>query len=172
MSAQADRRIGLFFELLDVDRNGRIDVNDFALLAERLVKSVPDGRPEAREALVAACRSFWTALAAESDADGDATVTVDEFRASVSSPGRFAEVVEEYADAVAGYGDPDGDGLVTRVDFVAMTAAAGFDRGKSGELFDVLSASSDRVPREVWYECIRDYYTGARENTPGNVVVG
>ncbi|MEU6149028.1 calcium-binding protein [Actinosynnema sp. NPDC047251] len=171
MSSEAARRIELFFELLDVDGNGHIDAHDFVLLADRLVRSVPGARPDAREALVVACGSFWAALAAEADDDDDVTVTLDEFRASVSSPDQFADVIEEYADAVSRFGDPDGDDFVTRADFVAMTTAAGFDRDKSGELFDALGATADRIPKHVWYECIRDYYTGAKTSTPGNVMV-
>ncbi|ONK12631.1 EF-hand domain-containing protein [Streptomyces sp. MP131-18] len=173
MRAEAISRVKLVFSLLDANGNGRIEAEDFDLMARRVTEAAQDSGEPAKSALRDAFRRYWATLSDELDADGDGGVDFDEYTACVLSPERFDETVTGFAEALAALGDPDGDGLVERDRFVALMEAIGFERANIDALFDAFGPSAaDRIPVATWAEGIKDYYAPDKADIPGDRLVG
>ncbi len=83
-----------------------------------------------------AFQRYWETPEAELDGDGDGRITLEEYRACVLAPERFAGTVREFARAPAALGDPDGDGVIERPLFTALMRAVGFAGPNIEALFD------------------------------------
>ncbi|MDT0447056.1 EF-hand domain-containing protein [Streptomyces johnsoniae] len=173
MRAEAISRVKLVFSLLDVNGNGRIEAEDFELMAQRVAEAAHDSAEPAKSAMNDAFRRYWATLSAELDADRDGGVDFDEYTACVLSPERFDETVTGFAEALAALGDPDGDGLVERDRFAALMEAIGFERANIDALFDAFGPSdADRIPVVTWADGIKDYYAPDKAGIPGDHLVG
>lgn len=149
----------LIFTLFDADGNGVLEPADFALMAERVVRAVPDAGGAQKAAARAAFRRYGDTLAAGLDADGDGRVTREEFTACVLAPERFEGTVAEFAGALSQLGDLRGDGRVERPVFMAMMLAIGFAPANIAALFAALGPDGgDRVAAAAWDASIRDFY--------------
>ncbi|MBW4717173.1 EF-hand domain-containing protein [Saccharothrix obliqua] len=173
MRDAAVERVSLVFSLFDANGTGRLDQEDFELMAGRVV-AVADGSPEEdKQAVVAAFRGYWDVLLATLDADGDGEVTWAEFRACVLSPERFDATVAVFADALSRLGDPDGDGLVERPRFLALMRAIGFAEPNVHALFDALGPSAaDLVEVDAWRQAIVEFYAPDKDGIAGDRLVG
>lgn len=118
-SAAYEREISSRFLVLDQDRNGAIDREDFhraaaALLAEFGVTA----RSEKGQELYGGAEAFWQGLAGIADVDGDQRVTRQEFVTGAvkrlrDSPARFAEIARPFLHAAVAVMDRDGAGPTT-----------------------------------------------------------
>ncbi|MFJ6212326.1 EF-hand domain-containing protein [Streptomyces sp. NPDC092296] len=173
MRAEATNRVKLIFSLLDANGNGVLDSDDFELMASRVIAAAADSDDAAKDALVAAFRRYWATLATELDADGDGTVSFEEYAACVLSPERFEGTISAFAESLAALGDPDGDGQVERPLFVALMTAIGFERPNIDALFEAFEPSeSDRIEVATWVVGIEDYYRPDKAGIPGDHLVG
>lgn len=173
MRTEALDRVGLVFTLFDVDGNGRLEANDFELMARRVVQAAPDADEGQRRAMVTAFRRYWTTLLTELDANHDGMISFDEYTACVLSPERFDETIAEFAEALAALGDPDGDGLIERPVFIALMTAIGFALPNINMLFDAFEPdANDRITVPVWVAAIKEYYGPDIAGTVGNHLVG
>jgi len=159
MRPEAVERVRLVFTLFDADGNGAIEADDFELMASRVVAAVPEADAARRNAMVAAFRTFWRALAEDLDTDGDDKVSLEEFQAVVLDPRRFDAAVAEFAEALTAVADPDGDGMVEQPTFVAVMTAIGFALANIKTLFNALDpAGPERASVPAWAEAIKEYY--------------
>jgi Ca2+-binding EF-hand superfamily protein len=173
MRTEAIDRVRLVFSLFDANGNGWLDVDDFELMARRVVLAAPEAGEPAKKAMTAAFRRYWATLASELDVDSDGRVTLDEYVDRVLSPERFDGTIADFAESLAALGDPDGDGLVERPAFMALMAAIGFDRANINSLFDAFSPSeTDQIEAAVWAAGIKDYYSPDMTAIPGDHLVG
>ncbi|MFJ9211450.1 EF-hand domain-containing protein [Streptomyces sp. NPDC102264] len=173
MRTEALNRVKLVFTLFDVNGNGHLEADDFDLMATHVVRAVPGADDTAKNAMVAAFRTYWTTLVAELDADRDGKVSFDEYTACVLSPERFDEAVNEFAESLAALGDLKGDGLIRRPTFAALMTAIGFRLANIHALFDAFGPTdADRIARATWAEGIRDYYHPDKAGIPGDHLVG
>ncbi|MEW2519381.1 EF-hand domain-containing protein [Actinacidiphila alni] len=173
MRTEATDRVRVIFSLLDANGNGVLDPDDFELMGQRVVAAVPDADSAAKDAMVSAFRRYWTTLSDELDADGDGTISWDEFTACVLSPERFDRTVADFAEALARLGDPRGDGMVPRPAFVALMTAIGFGQANIETLFDAFGPTADdRIPVATWVAGIKDYYSPEKAGIPGDLLVG
>lgn len=172
MQPEALDRIRLVFTLFDTDGNGRIEAEDFDTMTLRVVTVATESDDAARDRLSSALRRYWSTLVAELDADGDGTITFDEFSDRVLSPELFEDTIAEFAEALAALGDPDGDGWIERPLFVALMTAIGFDEANTNALFDSFGPSpDDEVQVRVWVEAIKDYYRPEKAGIAGDRLV-
>jgi Ca2+-binding EF-hand superfamily protein len=173
MRAEAIDRVKLRFSLFDVDGNGYLEAPDFDLMAERVVQAVPEAGEAPKEAVRAAFRTYWTALAGELDANHDGRISFDEYVACLDAPGRFDRAVSGYAESVAALADPDGDGFIERPVFVALMTAIGFEPANISSLFDALGPTDDdRLSTAAWVTGIKEYYSLGKAGIPGDRLVG
>ncbi|MEV6419962.1 EF-hand domain-containing protein [Streptomyces sp. NPDC051662] len=173
MRTEALNRVKLVFTLFDVNGNGYLEADDFELMATHVVQAVPSANDAAKSAMVAAFRTYWTAVVGELDADRDGKISLDEYVACVLSPERFDEAVDEFAESLSALGDLEGDGLVARPTFIALMTAIGFRLPNIHTLFDAFGPTdADRIARATWADGIRDYYDPAKAGIPGDHLVG
>ncbi|MFF6775495.1 EF-hand domain-containing protein [Streptomyces sp. NPDC012637] len=172
MRTEAAQRVELVFSLFDANGNGVIDSDDFELMTDRVLKAAAASDDDAKAAVRAAFRRYWTTLATELDANGDGVVTVEEFRPFVLDSERFGPTVAEFAEALARLGDPDGDGLIERPLFVSLMTAIGFEEKNINALFDAFGPDSqDRITVTVWAAGIKEYYAPEKAGIPGDQLV-
>lgn len=172
MRTEALDRVTLVFTLFDADGDGFIGPDDFELMGSRVLQAAPEADDAAKAALSAAFRRYWTTLAAELDADHDGRISLEEFRACVLAPERFADTIDDFAVSLAAMGDPDGDGLIERPLFVALMLAIGFELPNIHALFDAFEPDdADRVTVPVWVTAIKDYYAPDKAGTSGDYLV-
>jgi hypothetical protein len=76
-----DRKATHYFTLIDEDGNGLIEASDFALRAQRLASIQEVTAEGAREALREQVVGWWKHICTIADVDGDARVTLPEWRA-------------------------------------------------------------------------------------------
>jgi Ca2+-binding EF-hand superfamily protein len=173
MRAEALNRIKLVFALFDADGNGYLTTNDFELMAKRVLQAAPDSDDAAKNAMLAAFRSYWTTLVSALDSNHDGRVSFEEYAACVLDPERFNEAISEFAKSLAALGDPDSDGLIERPLFVALMTAIGFELANINALFDAFEPTdSDRITVEAWDTGIREYYRPDKVGIPGDYLVG
>ncbi|MFK0171532.1 EF-hand domain-containing protein [Streptomyces sp. NPDC090306] len=172
MRTEAAERIELVFSLFDANGNGVLDSDDFDLMSGRVLKAAVASDDNAKRAIAAAFRRYWTTLATELDTNGDGVISVDEFRPFVLDPGRFGPTIAEFAEALAALGDPDGDGLIERPLFVSLMTAIGFEEANINALFDAFGPDAeDRITVGTWAEGIKDYYAPDMAGIPGDRLV-
>jgi Ca2+-binding EF-hand superfamily protein len=172
MRAEAVDRVKLVFTLLDANKNGFIESDDFEIMAQRVLRAAAGSDDAAKDAMLAAFRRYWEVLAT-GDTDGDGKVGFDEYRVCVLSPERFDDTIGDFAEALAVLGDPNGDGLIERGVFVALMLAIGFDRANIDALFDAFEPTdSDQITVTTWAAGIKDYYGPDKAGIPGDQLVG
>ncbi|MFF0431231.1 EF-hand domain-containing protein [Streptomyces sp. NPDC004327] len=173
MRTEAAKRVELVFSLFDANGNGVIDSGDFDLMTERVLEAAVASDTDARHAIQAAFRRYWTTLATELDTNGDGVITIEEFRPFVLDPERFGPTVTEFARALSALGDPDGDGLIERPLFMSLMTAIGFEEANIHALFDAFGPdAADRITVATWAAGIEDYYAPDLAGIPGDRLVG
>lgn len=173
MRAEAVDRVRVVFSLFDADGSGRLEENDFEIMAARVSDAAADSPQSEKDAMLAAFRRYWATLAEVLDTDGDNTITYEEYQACVLSPDRFDETVGEFAQALAALGDPDGDGLIERPVFVALMTAIGFALPNVHALFDAFGPNDDdEITTETWIAGIKDFYAPDKAGIAGDHLVG
>ncbi|MFD8672124.1 EF-hand domain-containing protein [Streptomyces seoulensis] len=173
MRTEAIDRVTLVFTLFDANGNGHLDPEDFELMASRVTAAAEGSGEGARARMAAAFQRYWETLEAELDADGDGRITLEEYRACVLAPERFAGTVREFAEALAALGDPDGDGAIERPLFTALMRAIGFAGPNIDALFDAFGPDAeDRIAVATWVAGIEDFYAPDKAGIPGDHLVG
>ncbi|AZM50472.1 calcium-binding protein [Streptomyces sp. WAC 06738] len=172
MRDEAAKRVELVFSLFDTNGNGVIDSHDFDLMTGRVLQAAAASDDDAKAAIRAAFRRYWTTLATELDTNDDGVITLDEFRPFVLDPERFGPTVAEFAAALSALGDPDRDGLIQRPLFVSLMTAIGFQETNIHALFDAFDPDTeDRITVATWADGIKDYYTPDMAGIPGDQLV-
>jgi Ca2+-binding EF-hand superfamily protein len=172
MQKNALERVTVIFTLFDRNGDGRLEAEDFEIMASDVMRAAPQSSEAAKSTMRGAFERYWATLAAELDVDRDGTITFDEFRACVLAPDRFHDTIREFAEALAALGDPDGDGLIERPVFMALMTAIGFERDAIDALFDAFGPSpSDEITVSTWVAGIEDYYSPTKTGIPGDHLV-
>ncbi|MEV8379195.1 EF-hand domain-containing protein [Kribbella sp. NPDC056861] len=169
MSDLLNHKLDRVFAQLDADGNGFVDETDVTALVGRVVTSFALA-PDSAETVTRTCRSLWSALLENSDAEGDGIVSSTEFRAGlikVTSPNVYAGSFRAAVDSLLALGQqPD---RLTAEEWTKIRAALGTSEARAGILFDLLD--EDRrgsLAVEQLAAAIREYYTSTDPGTIGN----
>lgn len=174
-----NRKATYYFNLIDEDGNGIIEVSDFALRAQRLAtfQNVTDEgtRATLRNQVVA----WWDHICKIADFDGDARVTLKEWKVYWQSIQRDVDgggqqtlrtlrhAARETLDAI----DHTGSGFVTEDEYGAWLNAWGADG--SAEAFQRLDRGGKGfLTEEDLIVAVEEFYLSDDPEAPGNALYG
>ncbi|MEV0390689.1 hypothetical protein [Nonomuraea sp. NPDC050643] len=161
-------RLRIRFSLLDANGDGRLQAEDFDMLAEHILDVLAVKRNSAKAAtLLEGCRTYWRGLVATAAADD--VVTFEEYAAALRDEAHFDHFGQPYVRALASLADWDEDGQVERADFLACMSAIGFGEPQVERIYAELSLDG-AVATEDWKAAIRDFYLSATADTPGQLL--
>lgn len=174
-----DQKIDTCFGHIDADGNGTLDREDLFTLGARLLAAFGEGPTSPKGTrLMDGMVTFWDAILAASDADGDGRITPEEYRAGmkgafITSPDGFSRAFRPMLEAVCGLLDKDGDGEVDEEEFQVwqeVFRTAPEDRAAAFRALD--ADGSGRLSVDELLDAMHQYYTSRDPQAPGNVLYG
>jgi Ca2+-binding EF-hand superfamily protein len=155
------------FESLDVDSDGRLELEEWEAPARRILESLgePSASPRA-QAVVTSYQKMWNYLAGQAGT-GNSTLTLGQFELVLDShivnpdDTDFSEVLRNAITAVAGLFDRDAKGAVTPEGFTSWMGALGADASKAQETFSQIDLDDDGdLTVDELVQAVRDYHVG------------
>lgn len=172
------RKLTRYFEVHDLDGDGRIGLADF----ERVVENLRSRRGLAAdaasvEALRSAYRSFWSSLRESADTDGDGEVDLGEWLAHwervLGDDRRYQREVADIVRRLFALFDQDGTAAIEADEFCDFHAAHGLSPAFARTVFVDLDHDGDgAVDWEEFLEMAHAFYLGTEPDAPGNRLFG
>ncbi|PRP95856.1 Calerythrin [Enhygromyxa salina] len=168
-----------YFQLLDTDKSGTIDWNDFAQTA-RFIRDDRGWTDEhaGYKSLLAAMQTFWTELSQRVDTDGNGQVDRQEwqqFYAQVNDEiGRLGKVPAWAMNVVHGFHrvlDLDGDGSISLAEYELWLRALGATVDASAAFKRLDLRGTGRLEIDELEELYSQWVMSNDPSDPGNVLV-
>jgi len=167
-----------YFNIIDEDGNGIVEVSDFALRAQRLAEARGVTQAEKKEALRKLVMRWWDHISAIADFDGDARVTLPEWKAYWRSIQRGVEQDDDTLHTLhrAARGtlravDRTGTGRITEPEYADWLAAWGVT--ETTEAFTSLDrGSKGYLTEQDLVVAVQEFYLSDDPEAPGNVLYG
>lgn len=174
-----DRKATYYFNLIDEDGNGIIEASDFALRAQRLatVQNVTDNA--ARETLRQQVVAWWDHICTIADFDGDARVTLSEWKTYWHSIQRGVDrgetitvrTLQRAARSTLDAIDRNGSEWITEEEYADWLEAWGATG--SAEAFRRLDRGGKSfLTREDLVVAVEEFYLSDDPDAPGNALYG
>jgi Ca2+-binding EF-hand superfamily protein len=178
LSDVQERKAEHYFSLIDEDGNGIIEVSDFALRAQRLAEARALADEDARTALRERVLGWWEHISTIADLDGDARVTLSEWRAYWQSVLRGVErgddTLESLHRAARGTAraiDRSGTGRITPEEYAEWLSAWGADGHE--EAFGRLDRGGKGfLTEEDLVVATQEFYLSTDPDAPGTALYG
>ncbi|GAB2798648.1 calcium binding protein CalD [Streptomyces chlorus] len=151
-----------WFDMADADKNGVITVDDFSLMADRIVREFPHADPKKIAAVKEAFADDWRRLAERADTNMDGQITREEFEAAVkaATPDDYSKATKRQV-AEFEIADVDGDGVLSHHELARLLKAEGLDETSAFSVAAILDTDGDGViSKEEWEAASRKYFTG------------
>lgn len=172
------KKLTRYFQVYDVDDDGRIDAADF----ERILENVrllygDDGTSGGADPLREAYMKFWDGLCRAADGDGDGGVSLEEWLAywqlTLGDDGRYREEVRELTDRLFTIFDLDEDGTIGAAEFIDFHGIFGLPVDLAETVFVELDADGDgMISREELIGASGDFFRSNDPDAPGNFLFG
>ncbi|MEV0618762.1 hypothetical protein AB0I81_35955 [Nonomuraea sp. NPDC050404] len=163
-------RLRARFSLLDATGDGRLRMEDFERLAERVLHALgAEQDSDKAHALIDGCRLYWQGLTDVSGNEQDSAVTFERYAAVAPDADHFDTYGLPYARALASVADRNDDGFIEPADFLACITAIGFALPQAKQLFATLSRKG-RITTGDWQTAIKDYYVNTSGDIPGQLL--
>jgi len=174
-----ERKAAYYFHLIDEDGNGLIEVSDFALRAQRLAEAQSLADEEEREGMRRQVLAWWDHISTIADFDGDARVSLPEWKAYWRSIQRGAkqergstlETLERAARGTFRAIDRSGTGRINEAEYADWLTAWG--ASGSAEAFEQLDRGGKGFLTEAdLIVAVQEFYLSDDPAAPGNVLYG
>lgn len=172
------KKLTRYFQVYDIDDDGRIDAADF----ERIIENVrmlhgADGASPQSVALREAYVQLWQGLRSSADGDGDDGVNLDEWLAywqrALEDERRFEEEVQGLTDRLFTVFDLDEDGTIGAAEFMDFYGVFGLPVDLAERVFVELDEDGDGVLSRVeLLDVSREFYRSDDPEAPGNLLFG
>jgi len=177
-NALQTRNFGALFKMMDANRDGVIDWNDYELMLDRFstLFSLPPSS-EGYLALKQLMESDFQALLTNADKNLDGTVDPKEFLdyhdKMVATEEGYRIAVQSFADLIIGFGDADQDGFLSKDDYAIMLRALNVDNASAGQAFAKLDANGDgKISAQELTTAIGQYMRSSNVDDPGHWLFG
>jgi len=172
------RKAEHYFTLIDEDGNGLIEASDFALRAQRLASTQEVTAEGARAALREQVVSWWKHICTIADVDGDARVTLPEWKAYWHSVLRGVQRDDGTLDSLhrAARGtlralDHTASGRVTLDEYADWLDAWGAN-GAEASFRQLDRGGKGFLTEEDVVVAVQEFYLSDDPDAPGNVLYG
>ncbi|MFD4370622.1 EF-hand domain-containing protein [Streptomyces sp. NPDC058486] len=171
-------RIQKSFRHLDVDGNGYIEYDDVIALASRIMSAFGETPAEPKgRALLDGFETWWQALLASLDLDGDRRISPQEYLQGIpeafADRHRFDKAFRPVASAVFRMVDTDDDGGITPDEWGRLQRA--FRSSEQDAELSFRHLDTDRngyLDVDELVEVARQYYTGTDDSAAANWLWG
>jgi Ca2+-binding EF-hand superfamily protein len=171
-------KIRQLFSVLDVNRDGRVDRNDFIRRVQALARlsGWTEGSPEYRRNLDYVLQE-WESIRDSADLDDSGAITVDEYL-------RYADIFLDDRDAVRAYArgdvqllfdamDRDCDGSISLEEYRAYLVACGVDASAADVFFAHADLDEDGyITRREMAHAVEEFLISEDRNAAGNFMFG
>jgi len=171
-------KIRRLFSVLDVNRDGRVDRNDYIRRVQALARigGWTEGSPEYERNLHAVLQE-WESVRDSADLDDNGAVTVEEYL-------RYADIFLDDRDAVRAYArgdvqllfdaiDTDGDEAITVDEYRAYLQACGVDASAADVFFAHADLDQDGyITRREMSHAVEEFLISEDPNAAGNFMFG
>ena len=170
------KKLTRYFQVYDVDDDGRIGGSDFERVLENVRLLRGDGEA-AYQGLREAYLGRWERLRSEADVDRDGSVDLDEWLAywqiALGDDGRYESEAAAITDRLFSLFDVDEDDSIGSSEFADFYGVFGLGRDLADTVFAELDSDGDgRISREELLTVSRDFYRGSDPDAPGNLLFG
>ncbi|UGT44238.1 patatin-like phospholipase family protein [Nocardia yamanashiensis] len=171
-------KLAKFFELLDTDRDGRIDAADYSAVADRVCLAF--GHPvdsHTGRRLRTTFADLWTGLCRTAGVTLETPMTADDFvhalGALSTNPAAYDATVLPAVAAILTAADHDRDSVLNTVELATLLTAFGVGRDEIGTAALRLDTNNDGVLSfDELDEAFRDYFTTDEPGAAGNLLFG
>lgn len=166
------------FGMWDSNGDGVLTEDEFIGAAQRVLDAygASEDSPKGK-AVMEGMRGFWARHLEGMDADHDARISREEYRAAVERSIRgnagVEAVVVPFWQAVLDLADEDGTGALDAAEFARVMAAFGVSQDDADYTFGNIDADGNgQITPGEWLEALRQFWTSADPDAPGNTLFG
>jgi Ca2+-binding EF-hand superfamily protein len=178
LSDVKQRKFKHYFSLLDRDKDGLLEHEDFVAIARTAaaLRGSAPGTP-ASAALESVIMRTWAHTQEFADINWDGRVSLDEWyrtlEATITSEEKYAYYVTPFAVGLFELLDADGAGVVGLTEYRAFLSCFGSDATSADAAFARLDTNGDgAVSKDEALHLVREFHTSDDPNAPGNVLFG
>lgn len=169
------RKLTRYFQVYDIDDDGRIEASDFARIVENV--RLLHGEDDAANGLHGAYGRLWGRISEAADVDGDSGVDLDEWLAywqiALEDDARYESEVQALTDRLFAVFDLDEDGSIGAAEFSDFYGIFGLSVSLAESVFEALDEDGDgRVTREELRSAGRAFFRSDDVQQPGNLLFG
>ncbi len=168
------------FNLLDFDRNGYIEKEDFTGIAENLciVRGEEMDTPES-QIVLSQCVNLWKGVESYIDENNDSQCTMEEWLKFIdeklinSESGSDDELLSSAVGHIFDLYDVNGDGTISLTEYLDIFLSFQLNASLVGKSFVTLDVNKDASLSKIeLVEAIKEFLTSDDASRPGNWIFG
>ncbi|MEM7413868.1 MAG: EF-hand domain-containing protein [Gemmatimonadota bacterium] len=169
------KKLTRYFQVYDIDDDGRIEQSDFESIIENV--RMLRGSGAHSDTLRLAYMSRWNRLRAAADMDGDQSVDLDEWLAHwqliLEDDERFEKEAQAITDRLFRVFDLDEDDAIGPAEFADFYGVFGLSVDLARTVFQELDTNEDGIiTRAELLQHSKDFYRGDDSEAAGNLLFG